>query len=64
MPTQKNVARLVDSENLSKTFFFSKKFKKQYAHTKSVARLFDSENFSDFFFLQKNYKTRTQKKRC
>ncbi len=37
----KSVARLVESENLSK------KKKIQYAHTKSVARLVDSENLSN-----------------
>ncbi len=52
--THKNVARLVDSENLSKKRKRSKTNKK-YAHTKSVAaRLVDSENWcKNIFFIKK-----------
>ncbi len=63
--TKSVAARLVDSENWSKTFFFTKK--RQYAHTKIVARLADSENWSKKkMYLQKNkIKTiRAHKKYC
>ncbi len=59
----KSVARLVNSENLSKN---NNNNKQQHAHTKSVARLVDCENWSKiniyiyiFFFLNNN--THTQK---
>ncbi len=45
----KSVARLDDSENLSKK-------KTQHAHTNSVARFVNSENWSKTFFFYKNIK--------
>ncbi len=43
--SQKSVARLVDSENWSKIFFFTKIFKNN-TPTKRVARLVDRGNLS------------------
>ncbi len=57
----KSVARLVDSENWSKTIFFSKKNKKQCAHTKSAAaRLVDRVNLSKKKIVKKKQHTHTK----